>query len=451
MHRLPLLAIAAFVTPTLLGAQGGSAALARSVDAAVVEIATGPRLWPGFHPDRIPLAIYTGERTWLFRHPAPPEGFTSEAGGFWLPGRHPAVTSNSNAEVGGVASATLLADGTRARAGARALGAVAIHEAFHVYQREHHPGWSANEGELFTYPFERADLLTLRREEADQLRRALAASSGVHAACHARAAMDQRAARFALLTPGQVAYERLSELNEGLATWVQLRASGKRTVVIPAAEYPSTKLRDRFYTIGPAIAFLLDRMRPGWPEQLDRADTLSLDGMLTESLAQMSARVSCSLPAADARRIAATAERDAGRVVAARRADRAAFDRLRGWKVIVSVQPAAPLWPQGFDPLNVVTVAGGVRHDRMLKLGNDSIVVSMLDETGADLTALTEGAGAHPLFNGVRRVVIAGLARPVVKAEGGATTVTAPGLTASIRGAAVTVNEGAREVHVAVP
>ena len=119
--------------------------------------------------------------------------------------------------------------------------------------------------------------------------------------------------------------------------------------------------------------------------------------------------------------------------------------------MIVSVQPSAPLWPQGFDPLNVVTVAGGIRHDRMLTLGNDSIVVSILDETGADLTALTEGAGAHPLFNGVRSVVIAGLARPVVMAEGGATTVTAPGLTATIRGAAVTVVEGVREIRVAVP
>jgi len=38
------------------------------------EAATG--LWPGFEPQKIPLALYDGKKTWLFHHPHPPEEFT---------------------------------------------------------------------------------------------------------------------------------------------------------------------------------------------------------------------------------------------------------------------------------------------------------------------------------------------------------------------------------------
>ncbi|MEZ0472304.1 hypothetical protein [Luteimonas salinilitoris] len=35
----------------------------------------GEGLWPGFDPLAVPLAVYDGKRTFLFRHPSPPEGF----------------------------------------------------------------------------------------------------------------------------------------------------------------------------------------------------------------------------------------------------------------------------------------------------------------------------------------------------------------------------------------
>jgi hypothetical protein len=37
-------------------------------------------LWPGFDPRTIPVAIFDGERTFLFRHPAPPSGFATLPG-----------------------------------------------------------------------------------------------------------------------------------------------------------------------------------------------------------------------------------------------------------------------------------------------------------------------------------------------------------------------------------
>lgn len=68
-------------------------------------------LWPGFDPRTIPVAIYDGERTLLFRHPAPPAGFSPVFGrdGAWEHrGRYPSVTANSSAEIGGVLTATLV-------------------------------------------------------------------------------------------------------------------------------------------------------------------------------------------------------------------------------------------------------------------------------------------------------------------------------------------------------
>ncbi len=47
----------------------------------------------------------------------------------------------------------------------------------------------------------------------------------------------------------------------------------------------------------------------------------------------------------------------------------AAFLGRPGWKL--EIASAQPLWPQGFDPLNVTLVARGeILHRRWVKLGN---------------------------------------------------------------------------------
>src|SRR5690606_10843789 len=77
---------------------------ALAIESEVQRIASGPSLWPGFEPLALPLAIFTGDSTFLFRHPAPPDGFVTIAGPGQrvdaYRGRHPAVTSNSSAEIG---------------------------------------------------------------------------------------------------------------------------------------------------------------------------------------------------------------------------------------------------------------------------------------------------------------------------------------------------------------
>lgn len=51
----------------------------REVLAAYDEMA-GRELWPDFDPGSVPLALFDGDITWLFRHPSPPEGFRPSPG-----------------------------------------------------------------------------------------------------------------------------------------------------------------------------------------------------------------------------------------------------------------------------------------------------------------------------------------------------------------------------------
>jgi hypothetical protein len=411
-----------------------------AIAAEVERLATGRVLWPGFDPLTVPLAIFDGNRTYLFRHPKPPQGFSPLANArpaaFVLQGRDSAVTSNSSAEIGGVMTATLLADGAREDLSSTQLAATAIHESFHVYQRQRHPGWSANEGGLFLYPVDNGELLALRRLESAALRRALGATDSAQTACWVRSALGFRDQRFAGTDSAFSTYERLTELNEGLATYVELVAAGQTTVEIPPDEFPATRVRDRSYAIGPALAFLLDRVRPDWKAQLEGDDKQVLDLMLRSAVGEAdNARdTACSLTSAEVASLEATALDDAEKVMAARTERRREFDDKTGWRVVVRAAPGHPLWPQGFDPLNVERVEGGVLHSRFLKLGNDVGSLQVIDEAGVDLEALTVGAGAHPLFNGVETVTVAGLAKlPEILTEGQSLRINAPGLAVDLK------------------
>ncbi len=73
-------------------------------------------------------------------------------------------------------------------------------------------------------------------------------------------------------------------------------------------------------------------------------------------------------------------------------------------------------------------------HTRYLKLGGGAGFIEIINRR-----SLTEGTGEHPLFNGLRRLTVTGLAsEPAVSASGGKTTVTADNLKAEFTGAQVT-------------
>jgi hypothetical protein len=381
-----------------------SAAL--SVDEELRRLAARP-LWPGFDPARIPLAVFDGERTFLFRHPKPPVEFQAvpgRAGTAFVAGRHALLTANSSITLGGVRTATLLLDSPKPLP-PRAAAAIAVHEAFHVFQAERHPGWGANEVDLFTYPVDDAVLLQLSRLETQALVRALAEKSAKKSGCWAAAALDLRRRRFAALGETGASYERGTEKNEGLARLVESRAEppDEREPVFPANEFAAGDVRSRSYAVGHAFGLLLDRFDAGWESKLESGADRPLDALLSEALAR-EAVPACRFPESETARALEGAKRSVDLARLTREAMRDDFLRRDGWTLVV-VAEGEPLAPQGFDPLNVERLGPGeVLHSRWVKLGNGAGSVEVLNAR-----AVTESAGKHPLFEGVRRVTVTGI------------------------------------------
>jgi hypothetical protein len=139
------------------------------------------------------------------------------------------------------------------------------------------------------------------------------------------------------------------------------------------------------------------------------------------------------------------AARDVAALVAERKEALAQFDGRSGWRIeIVIKNDDSLLWPQGFDPLNVTPIdPQRTLHTRFLRLGSDGGELEVLNQQ-----SLTEGAGAHPMFNGVRRVVITGLAEPEVEEDQAQVVVRAPGVTLRLERARVQREDQRLRVHI---
>lgn len=413
------------------------------VAADVEELAAARSYWPNFDPLAIPLAIYDGEQTYLFRHPAVPEGFTEAENGdrreLIYKGRHPAVTANSSADIGETMTATLLVADVEPGQSIRALAGVAIHEAFHVFQRERHPGWAANEGDLFVYPIDDPELLMLRRLETEALRRALDESDAMISMCWTNRALALRANRFAEMDAQFATYERGTEMNEGLATYIQLKADGRDFIELPNGGFGATDVRARAYDTGAAFALLLDRTDEGWTAAFEANDQQSLDQALQSALATSESDTTslCSFSNLEITKFEEIAQNDVAAVTAAQMDRRAKFDELDTWRIVIQASDREPLWPQGFDPLNVLRVQGGVIHTRFVRLGNNSGYVESMDDGGVDIEALTVGVGPHPLFNGIEQVSFVGIEKPELMTEDEHVVIRMPGLEAEFERAII--------------
>jgi hypothetical protein len=409
------------------------AALAFQIDQEVRKLASRP-LWPGFDPARVPLAIFDGEWTSLFRHPNPPPEFRVVPGlhGTTIAaGRHALLTANSSITLGGARTATLLLDSPRLPA-PRAAAAIAVHEAFHVFQAERHPKWGANEVDLFTYPVDDAVLLQLSRLETQALVRALEEKSAKKSGCWAAAALDLRRRRFTALGDTGASYERGTEKTEGLARLVESRAQppAARERVFPANEFAAGDVRSRSYAVGHAFGLLLDRFDAGWEAKLESGDDRPLDALLSEALAR-EAVSACRFPEAETARALEGAKRSVELARLTREAVRDDFLRRDGWTLVV-VAEVEPLAPQGFDPLNVERLGPGeILHSRWVKLGNGAGSVEVLNAR-----AVTESAGKHPLFEGVRRLTVTGIRdEPKVAETGSGVSIEGAGVAGKFAGA----------------
>lgn len=375
------------------------------------------QLWPGFDPCRVPVALYDGAMTCLFSHPAPPGEFScspDHLGVLLVPARHPSLVANSTGEIGGVLTATVDLTGLAGRT-VTEVAAIVIHEAFHVIQHERHPTWGANEADLFLYPVDDPDLLALRLLEDMALRRALTTGNHRQALGWAALALDLRRERFASLAEGAAAYERATELHEGLARYIEWRLSpGRPDGLLPEGGFAPDAIRLRGYAMGTAWALLLDRFTEGWREDVERGAALALDDLLHSRLVRQ-AVPDIELPASERARARVRATAEVAALVERRVARRDAFLSLPGWRLIVEIGAGEPLWSRGFDPMNVERLGpADVLHGRYLALGNASGALEVLNHP-----SLTVAAGDHPLFTGVRRVMIAGLGSPPEVRESG--------------------------------
>jgi hypothetical protein len=429
------LALAPLVLLSACGAvqRGAGGTDAFAVMAALDALAVKD-LWPGFDPRAAPVAIFDGESTWLFRHPAAPAGFVPERGALRHRGQHDAVRANAWATIGGVAVATVLLDRT---ADATAAAGTLVHEAFHVFQDGRHPGWRANELDLFTVPFDDAEVLVLRRAEALALSRAL---DGADDPCWARAAVATRGKRFVRIASSASRYERDVERHEGLAQYVERRAIRRPPAGFTPAELPVEKLRERAYASGEAWATLLDRFAPGWRDAVAGGDDAPLDELLARAVG---VEERCHVTNEELEALRAVASAETAALLARREERRRALEQREGWTVVV-VAAREPLWPKGFDPLNITPVGDeALVHERWLVLENGA---GKLEVLGRD--ALSEGAGDHPLAEGVGRLTVTGLVEPTVSEGGGKVHVAAPGLKVEL---SATVAREGRRVELRLP
>jgi hypothetical protein len=409
------------------------------VDRRVVELAERD-LWPGFDPRAVPLLIHDGERTWLFRHPAPPDGFRPVDDAHVMDGRHPAAIANTSAEIGGVQTAVLWERALERPVDAAT--ATAIHEAFHAFQRDHYPGWIANEMDFFIYPLDDAEALALRRLESEALRRALRASDRSAAACWARAALDLRDRRFRRLPAAAAAYEQGNELNEGLARYVEWRALDDPPSPSAFGDFPADGVRLRTYAVGAALASLLDRFDTRWRQHLAEHDDQALDQVLAAALPEAETSDRCEPDPEDQARARHKAADDVARLAEEREEARRMFLDRAGWRLVVDAR-AAP-FNLRFDPLNLQVVGPGqILHHRIALLDGTAGTVEV-----SGRPALTTGAGEHPLMHGVATLVVTGLPdRPEIH-EADRLSITAEGLRLELDGATVEAADGVVTVRV---
>ena len=403
-------------------------------------------LWPGFDPSSSPVALFTGEETVLYRFPGTPEGFAPapDGGPLVFPGRHPMILANTSTELDGHPLATVILTGSADRT-ADSLAALTIHELFHVYQRREHPSWTANEASLFSYPVADEKLYALRLLETDAMRRALAADSPAARDAWATEALHIRLDRFERMDEASAAYERDQELNEGLAQYVQDLALGAD----PADRFPERgwapeEVRPRAYATGQFFATLLDAHLPAWKELYNSGLDASLDTALLIALAGEKVT-----PAQhDQEQLAAARTTAAERIASYELTLHDAERRLRDeaeWTVLVRVEEGANLLGlRGFDPLNVLALGDGkVLHTRMLLLASDGTAVEI-----TDAEALSYGPNDHPLFQGVRWVLIATDDEPQVTAGNDGVRVTGPGFEVTAPSAALETDREERQLRV---
>lgn len=363
--------------------------------------------WPGFNPMVIPALIFDGTDSYLVNHPSPPAEFTGlskNTGIFIFQGRHKELRANTAIEINGIRTAAvdISLSGNSETVN---IAALLLHEKFHCFQLTNKTDWGEfpNELAVFEYPADDPNLLKLVYLEMKALINAYDSKTDEESIKWIKLAAKLRADRYKVLPASCREYERAVEPIEGTAFYIQHKASGKD----PRNElgeklYSSDSIRIRGYITGSIMCFLLDRLTENWKSDLNPARGFYIDTLLQKI---MPAGIEAAVfdPYVDEKeRISAQKAVDDYMLQRIILLD--SFISKPGYKIILDCGKR-PLWPSGFDPMNIEKLNKiELLHKRWLKLSGERAELEIL---GTE--SMTEGAKDHPLFNGVKKVVIAGL------------------------------------------
>lgn len=338
----------------------------------------GADIWPGYRPDTIPfLYVLPGRGTLLMNWPDTlPTGFApvpdlTRAG--WR-----AVSDRSAASTGVRLAGRAAAQVVVGSLTPDDVVGVSAHEAFHVFERA-----SVQEGRKFgrgenafyvsQYPaFDTANEADFALE-GRILKAAIEARSASQARRFAQQFLAVRGSRQRRLSANLAEFESMAELNEGLAQYVQTRASApalasELALLDHITDNGNLSLRRRFYATGTALARLLDRVAgPAWKAGLV-SDDLTLQDALARAVGGTGDEAAARGEAErrfDRARLLALADSALG-ALRARRQRQA--DSLMG-RPGVRVEIVGRVGSCGFDPQNMLqTGRGAVLHTRWLHI-----------------------------------------------------------------------------------
>jgi len=345
----------------------------------------GPDVWPGFRPDTIPVVFVLPGRGSVLLNWAgtPPEGYApvaGVAGAAWRSEAERGAASTSTV-LGGRAAAQVVVD----RLVPGELFRVAVHEAFHVYERA-----AARDGRSFgraensflvtSYPVFDADNEAGVARESRLLAAALRARDAARTQELARQFLAARESRQRKLGPEYAGFESDAELNEGLAEYALWRARGAteggavRDTVAARLDSlfadPTRSVRLRSYATGPAIALLLDRLAPGWKDRL-MSGTSSLQDVLADVTGYRDAERALREQARREQGGDALARQAQARVAELHRVRRAQVDSVLGRPgllLVVAIDQLGGVGLCGLDPQNLLQVDRGVLlHTRWVR------------------------------------------------------------------------------------
>jgi hypothetical protein len=425
-----LTVLAAALAPASIAAQG-QADTARAIARLHARIATlgsviGPRIWPGFHPESIPTLYVIPGRAKLFVawRDTVPVGFAPLAG---VPG----VLWTDTQSVSFPSNRFIAFLSVDSNATAGDVAGLALHEEFHSFEHMSRvEGRRFGQGEnalvVADYPVFDVENETLWAIEARLLRRAYRAHTGAETRALARRYLAVRESRQSRLDTAFANFERMGELNEGLAQYALLRGvselgravgapwdgQARRIVADETALLDSlltrtrNSVRRRFYATGSTMSLLLDRLAgQSWKRAMVAQDrTLQDELALAAGFHGAAALGSAWTDSLEhwGRTVRPEAEQAVTALRARRRAQADSVMQRPGERIVVE---ASGLRGHrfnycGFDPQNLLQVGDGrMLHARFVALcGGDSVSVSFdqptLEDrgTGSYQTVITDSA-----------------------------------------------------------